>query len=72
MKKSLSNAKPTRTRSVNFRGGVRGKHYERYQASRVTVELDPDIAAVFPDSASVNTALRQILVNRATGHSEQE
>jgi hypothetical protein len=24
MKKNLSNAKPARTRSVNFRGGVRG------------------------------------------------
>lgn len=42
----------------DFSGGVRGKYYEAYQRSRNVVILDPDVAAVFPDSASVNEALR--------------
>jgi hypothetical protein len=42
-----------------LRGGVRGKHYARYQASppRV-VRLDPDVAVAFPTDAAVNAALR--------------
>lgn len=42
----------------DFSGGVRGKYYEAYQKSRNMVVLDPDVAAIFPDSASVNEALR--------------
>ena len=45
----------------DFSGGVRGKHYEAYQKSRNVVILDPDIAAVFPDSAAVNEALRLLV-----------
>ena len=40
----------------DFSGGVRGKYYEA-QATNVVV-LDPDVAEVFRDSASVNEALR--------------
>lgn len=42
-----------------LRGGIRGKHYARYQADppRV-VRLDPDVAAAFPTEAAVNAALR--------------
>jgi hypothetical protein len=42
----------------DFSGGVRGKYYEAYQKSSNVVVLDPDVAAIFPDSASVNEALR--------------
>jgi hypothetical protein len=42
----------------DFSGGVRGKYYEAYQKSSNIVVLDPDVAAIFPDSASVNEALR--------------
>ncbi len=45
----------------DFSGGVRGKYYEAYQKSRNVVILDPDVAAVFPDSASVNEALRLLV-----------
>jgi hypothetical protein len=44
----------------DFRGGVRGKHAGRYAAGTNVVVLDPDVAAVFPDAASVNRALRQV------------
>ena len=42
----------------DFSDGVRGKYYEAYQQSSNVVVLDPDVAAIFPDSASVNEALR--------------
>lgn len=42
----------------DFSGGVRGKYYEAYTQSSNVVILDPDVAAIFPDSASVNEALR--------------
>ena len=44
----------------DFSGGVRGKYYEAYTRSSNVVILDPDVAEVFPDSASVNEALRML------------
>ena len=65
----------------DFRGGVRGKHYQAYrQGFTVTVHkadgtadikhfkledgavmLEPDVRAYFPDSESVNNALRGLI-----------
>ena len=45
----------------DFSRGVRGKHYEAYRAGTNVVFLDPDVAKVFTDSASVNQALRLLL-----------
>ena len=45
----------------DIRGGVRGKYYERYQKGTNVVVLDPDVAAVFRDSQSVNQALRLLI-----------
>jgi hypothetical protein len=45
----------------DFSKGVRGKYVERYRAARVTVQLDPDVAQEFPDSASANEGLRTLL-----------
>lgn len=42
----------------DFSGGVRGKYYEAYVQSSNVVVLDPDVAEIFRDSASVNEALR--------------
>ena len=44
----------------DFSEGVRGKYYEAYTQSSNVVILDPDVAEVFPDSASVNEALRML------------
>lgn len=44
----------------SLKGGVRGKYAARYAAGTNLVRLDPDVAAVFPDSAAVNRALRAI------------
>lgn len=43
------------------RGGVRGKYYERYRQGTNVIVLDPDVAAVFRDSQSVNQALRLLI-----------
>ena len=45
----------------DFSGGVRGKHYKAYRAGTNVVFLEPDVAEVFRDSASVNRALRLLL-----------
>jgi hypothetical protein len=46
---------------ADFSKGVRGKYYQRYVASMVTVELAPDVAEHFPDSAAANEGLRELL-----------
>lgn len=33
---------------VDFRNGVRGKHYKQYLASMVTVQIHPDVAQFSP------------------------
>lgn len=45
----------------DIRGGVRGKYYERYRQGTNVVVLEPDVAAVFRDTASVNRALRMLI-----------
>ena len=45
----------------DIHGGVRGKYYDRYQHGTNVVILDPDVAAVFPNSDSVNRALRTLI-----------
>jgi len=42
----------------DFSNGVRGKYYEAFMKSSNVVILDPDVAEIFHDSASVNEALR--------------
>jgi hypothetical protein len=50
-----------------IRRGVRGKYAERYRAGTNLVLLAPDVAAAFPDSQSVNDALRMLMdVAKAT------
>lgn len=49
-------------------GGVRGKYADQYARGTNLVRLDPDVARVFPDSESVNRALRvlaQLVEERA-------
>ncbi len=44
-----------------FRGGVRGKYAASFASGSNVVVLEPDVAAAFPDSASVNAALRKLI-----------
>jgi hypothetical protein len=45
----------------DFSGGVRGKYAGRFARGSNVVVLDPDVAEVFPDSESVNSALRALV-----------
>ena len=45
----------------DLRGGVRGKYYQRYKQGTNVVLLEPDVARLFQDSATVNEALRRYL-----------
>jgi hypothetical protein len=44
-----------------LRDGIRGKYAARYAEGVNLIKLDPDVAAVFPDSDSVNRALRALV-----------
>ena len=68
MKKNQNNkpANDEMRSEYDLRGGVRGKYYERYRAGTNVVLLEPDVAKVFRDSATVNEALRQYLSEHGT------
>ena len=61
--------KPARKRTArgdirpeyDFSGGVRGKYAERFRSGTNLVLLEPEVAEAFPDSRSVNEALRALL-----------
>jgi len=45
----------------DFSKGVRGKYAKRYAAGSNVVVLSPDVAKKFPNSDSVNKALRTLV-----------
>jgi len=45
----------------DFSKGERGKYAKRYAEGTNTVLLSPDVAQYFPDSESVNKALRLLI-----------
>ena len=60
------------TKKHNFSNGVRGKHYKEFregvsvrligeQMDAKVVVLDEDLGKIFPDSKSVNNALRHLV-----------
>ncbi len=62
MKKATkSKREPEKLPEYDFRGGVRGKYVAEYAADTNIVILAPEVAAVFPDSVSVNEALRTLI-----------
>ena len=48
-----------------LKGGVRGKHLERYRAGTNLALLAPDVRAAFPTDESVNEALRSLIHGRS-------
>jgi hypothetical protein len=46
---------------TQLKGGVRGKHYQRYRAGTNLSRLDPDVRAAFPTDEAVNQALRSLM-----------
>lgn len=45
----------------DFSQGVRGKYYKRYREGSNVVVIAADLAKIFPDSKSVNRALRSLV-----------
>jgi len=45
----------------NMAGGVRGKYAQKYKKGVKLIQLEPDVAEMFPDTKSVNEALRALL-----------
>ena len=45
----------------DFSKGIRGKYARRYTAGSNVVVISPDVAEAFPDSESVNKALRMLI-----------
>jgi hypothetical protein len=55
-----SQADPLKPRRLDFSKAVRGKYYDRMQAGTNIVLIAPDLLDTFPDSESVNEALRSL------------
>ena len=53
--------RPEYNLSELLKGGVRGKYADRFREGTNLVLLAPDVAAVFPDSESVNRTLRSLI-----------
>lgn len=53
--------KPDMRAEYDFTGGVRGKYAARFAKGTNIVILEPDVAERFPDSKSVNDALRALV-----------
>src|SRR5437868_15496983 len=49
----------------DFSNAVIGKYAKQYAEGTNIVVLEPDVAKVFPDSAAVNQALRQLIEQRS-------
>jgi len=47
-----------------LKGGVRGKHLQRYQSGTNLALLAPNIRAAFPTDEAVNQALRSLAEDR--------
>ena len=62
-KKNNSDIRPEYDLS-KLKGGVRGKYYRKASAGTNLVLIEPELTEVFPDTQSVNRALR-LLVNTA-------
>ena len=61
MQKQPSNEENEMLDEYDFSQGVRGKYADRIKRESSVIVLEPDVAAVFSDSAAVNEALRALL-----------
>lgn len=61
MKKAPNKStRPRMRKQYDFSKGTRGKYAARFAAGTNVVLLDPDLVDRFPDSESVNRALRSL------------
>ena len=60
MKKKPDQQEDDLREEYDFSGAKRGKYANGYSEGSNVVVLDPDVAAVYPDSESVNRTLREV------------
>ncbi len=48
-------------KEYDFSKGIRGKYAKKYNEGSNIIVLDPEVAKEFPDSESVNEALKYLL-----------
>ena len=58
MRKTAKKKQDDMLPEYDFLGGVRGKYAKRHSEGTNMIVLEPDLARAFPDSNSVNAALR--------------
>jgi len=51
---------PEMLEEYDFSNGIRGKYASKYKKGTNIVALDPELIEYFPDSASVNEALKSL------------
>ncbi len=56
----VMNNDPDLLEEYDFSEGVRGKYASKYKTGTNVVVLDPELIEYFPDSASVNEALKSL------------
>jgi hypothetical protein len=61
MKKASKRRTSEMRAEYDFSAGVRGKYVDRYRRGTNVVLLDPELVDAFPDSKSVNDALRALV-----------
>ena len=61
MKKPHSKQSGEMKAEYDFSGGVRGKYADHYRKGTNVVLIDPELQKAFPDSRSVNDALRALV-----------
>ena len=50
-------------KEYDFRKGIRGKYAKRFkEGTNIVMLINPDVAEFFPDSVSVNEALRSLVL----------
>jgi len=69
-----SQADPLEPRHLDLSKAVRGKYYDRMQAGTNIVLIAPDLLDTFPDSSSVNQALRNLkeIATRSTKPAQRQ
>jgi hypothetical protein len=62
MKKTVKNrSTPKMQKEYDFSKGVRGKYHKRFTEGSNVVVIEAELSRIFPDSRSVNQALRSLV-----------
>ena len=62
MKKAIKDTRQSKMREeYDFSQGPRGKYYKRFKEGSNVVVIDAELSKIFPDSKSVNQALRSLV-----------